>query len=620
MGHFLEHLLPASASALLSLVGERLPEGAEVSAVVPDMRAIFAAYDAGEISNAELNERFVYSYSQPSRHVWCYDSDALVGCLRRRRIPRRRGDRSADVGAGLLEGRSRGALAVRRCAATVPAPGTIRAGRVRRAGRGVHRGRRARGRRRRAPVAPHPPAPRRDRGTPRRGREYARARRGRARRPDDVRPPARAACADGEGVPHRRQSPATRRPFRHRQPARDACLRRPGPARVEPHRAPRGAHPGLHDVASSPRRGPGHLERPTRALGQSGRPHPGRRGGRRHGQRAGRDPSGEDPRLPARARRGATGGRPWWRRGTRSRVRSTGSRGATSSCSWRPATCCVPTASSRSRRPLGAIPSSISCTGTTTSSIRCAVPVIRSSGPTGHRSTCSARTTSGGRSPSATAAWPPAAGSAPARVTHGTGTFSCARDSNPVRSSRVPRVLSRVGRRPTPNAEESIATVQAELNRRGDGARAVVDRGTVRAIPSATGTPSVSVVIPTRHNRELVGRCLASIRAADYPILEVIIVDNGERTDGERAVVRRDLRRPRPEGRVVDGAVQLLGGQQLRCVARARRGAGVPQRRHRDPRSGAGCASWAAGPCIPGSGVAGAAADRTRRRRSSTVA
>ena len=57
MGHFLEHLLPASAAALLAAHrAERLPEGAEVSAVVPDMRAIFAAYDRGELTNEELND------------------------------------------------------------------------------------------------------------------------------------------------------------------------------------------------------------------------------------------------------------------------------------------------------------------------------------------------------------------------------------------------------------------------------------------------------------------------------------------------------------------------------------------------------------------------------------
>ena len=78
MGHFLEHLMPASAAALLALVADELPEGARVSAVVPDMRAIFAAYDAGEISNFELNDRYVYSYEQPSHHVWCHDADSLA--------------------------------------------------------------------------------------------------------------------------------------------------------------------------------------------------------------------------------------------------------------------------------------------------------------------------------------------------------------------------------------------------------------------------------------------------------------------------------------------------------------------------------------------------------------
>ena len=79
MGHFLEHLLPASATALLAIIADKLPEGAEVSAVVPDMRAVFAAYDRGELTNEFLNERFIYSYEQPSHHVWCYD----VGSLRR---------------------------------------------------------------------------------------------------------------------------------------------------------------------------------------------------------------------------------------------------------------------------------------------------------------------------------------------------------------------------------------------------------------------------------------------------------------------------------------------------------------------------------------------------------
>jgi O-antigen biosynthesis protein len=82
MGHFLEHLLPSAAVAILSLIRDRLPAGALVSAVTPDIRAVFDAYEAGEITNVELNERFVYSYEQPSRHVWCYDADTLAQLFR----------------------------------------------------------------------------------------------------------------------------------------------------------------------------------------------------------------------------------------------------------------------------------------------------------------------------------------------------------------------------------------------------------------------------------------------------------------------------------------------------------------------------------------------------------
>ena len=39
MGHFLEHLLPNEVRALLQLVVLRLPPGATVSAVTPDIRA-----------------------------------------------------------------------------------------------------------------------------------------------------------------------------------------------------------------------------------------------------------------------------------------------------------------------------------------------------------------------------------------------------------------------------------------------------------------------------------------------------------------------------------------------------------------------------------------------------
>lgn len=78
LGHVLEHLLPGESRALLQLLCDRLRSGVQVSAVVPDMKAIFRAYRDGEISNEELNASYVYSYTQPSHHVWCHDSESLV--------------------------------------------------------------------------------------------------------------------------------------------------------------------------------------------------------------------------------------------------------------------------------------------------------------------------------------------------------------------------------------------------------------------------------------------------------------------------------------------------------------------------------------------------------------
>ncbi|MCL6538768.1 MAG: glycosyltransferase [Acidothermus sp.] len=83
LGHFLEHVMPSYALSLLRLINEKLPPGATVSAVTPDMRAIFQAYMSGELSNEELNMSYVYSYVQPSHHVWCYDQESLLDLFRR---------------------------------------------------------------------------------------------------------------------------------------------------------------------------------------------------------------------------------------------------------------------------------------------------------------------------------------------------------------------------------------------------------------------------------------------------------------------------------------------------------------------------------------------------------
>ena len=77
MGHVIEHLMPAEALVTLSLLNERTPVGTTISAVTPDMAAIFRAYLDHEVSNDTLNLSFVYSYIQPSHHVWCHDENSL---------------------------------------------------------------------------------------------------------------------------------------------------------------------------------------------------------------------------------------------------------------------------------------------------------------------------------------------------------------------------------------------------------------------------------------------------------------------------------------------------------------------------------------------------------------
>lgn len=82
MGHLIEHLMPSDALSLLILINERSRPGCRVGAVTPDMRAIFESYLSGSLTNLQLNEEFVYSYVQPSRHVWCHDSSSLMELFR----------------------------------------------------------------------------------------------------------------------------------------------------------------------------------------------------------------------------------------------------------------------------------------------------------------------------------------------------------------------------------------------------------------------------------------------------------------------------------------------------------------------------------------------------------
>ena len=83
MGHVLEHIMPGDALVTLRIMNERLRPGTRVSAVTPDMDAIFSAYLDGEISNDKLNASFIYSYVQPSHHIWCYGPESLAELFRR---------------------------------------------------------------------------------------------------------------------------------------------------------------------------------------------------------------------------------------------------------------------------------------------------------------------------------------------------------------------------------------------------------------------------------------------------------------------------------------------------------------------------------------------------------
>jgi GT2 family glycosyltransferase len=101
-------------------------------------------------------------------------------------------------------------------------------------------------------------------------------------------------------------------------------------------------------------------------------------------------------------------------------------------------------------------------------------------------------------------------------------------DCEPERVTRVTRVLSSVpDRQPTPDADAE-RVVQQHLDRTGTPARARAAGGRVRLVWEPTQWPSVSIIIPTRHNRTMLSTCLPSLERTDYPAaFDVVIVDNG---------------------------------------------------------------------------------------------
>jgi glycosyltransferase involved in cell wall biosynthesis len=99
------------------------------------------------------------------------------------------------------------------------------------------------------------------------------------------------------------------------------------------------------------------------------------------------------------------------------------------------------------------------------------------------------------------------------------------------RVARVPRVLSHLRRRPEGVGPHGVDVVAAHLDRIGAAARAVGEPGVVRIEWQLEEWPHVTIVVPTRHNRSMLEGSLPGIARTDYPSFDVIVVDNGGRTD-----------------------------------------------------------------------------------------
>jgi GT2 family glycosyltransferase len=96
--------------------------------------------------------------------------------------------------------------------------------------------------------------------------------------------------------------------------------------------------------------------------------------------------------------------------------------------------------------------------------------------------------------------------------------------------ARIPRVLGHLRRRPEVSASAGAAIVAAALGHRGREADVVPFGAAVRVLWPLESAPHVTVIIPTRHNVAMMGNCLPTLEATDYPSFDVLVVDNGGRS------------------------------------------------------------------------------------------
>jgi GT2 family glycosyltransferase/glycosyltransferase involved in cell wall biosynthesis len=116
-------------------------------------------------------------------------------------------------------------------------------------------------------------------------------------------------------------------------------------------------------------------------------------------------------------------------------------------------------------------------------------------------------------------------------------------DLAPDRVRHVPRVLVHLHQRPQVRADVATAIVRDHLARQGRSARVAPDGRCIHVSWTFDQAPSASILIPTRHNRELLGPCLTALARSQHPSFEVIVIDNGERTPDNEAWYERERRR-----------------------------------------------------------------------------
>lgn len=113
--------------------------------------------------------------------------------------------------------------------------------------------------------------------------------------------------------------------------------------------------------------------------------------------------------------------------------------------------------------------------------------------------------------------------------------FLLSRDFAAWETMRVPFVLLSTARGAhAPNAADA-AMVAEVLAARGERASTELHSSVVRVRFEPEQLPTVSIVIPTRHNRENLERLLPTLAGTDYPSFDVTIFDNGEVTAERRA-------------------------------------------------------------------------------------